>query len=41
MKHWLLWFAAVRTVLEHVFERQEVVPLLGMYRCAMTPGGTC
>jgi hypothetical protein len=26
---------AVRTVLEHVFERQEEVPLVGMYRCAM------
>jgi hypothetical protein len=23
---------AVRTVLEHVFERQEEVPLVGMYR---------
>jgi hypothetical protein len=29
----LLLYMAVRTVLEHVFERQEV-PLVGMYRCA-------
>jgi hypothetical protein len=26
---------AVRTVLEHVFERHEEVPLVAMYRCAL------
>lgn len=33
---------AVRTVLEHVFERQEEVPLIAMYRCGGVAGaGLC
>jgi hypothetical protein len=46
VKRWLLYVGApveeqvqlrkaVRTVLEHVFERQEEVPLVGMYRCVI------